>query len=329
MNQTERGVAFQFGVHDDAQGVEIVDLVEGLVLVVHLAVDGIDRFDAPLEREVNVVLAHFAVDRRADLFDEVEVLPVLFLNMPANLFVTDGVKILQAEVLEFLLDALHTEPMRQRRVDVHGFQRGQAALGLGLCVKRAHIVQAVAELDEDDPHVLRHGKQHLAQVFDVRLFLVLNPQGDDLRQPVNQHSDVCAEFLLDLVQVGLVRAVLHRVVQERGADGIGVQFQTRHNLCHGNRVGDIRFSARAHLPAVHLVCVFVCRTDLVRVVLFSRRAQTSGRVSRQAWWSVTTVSMPRVFAYAVSSTAVIPVSTVIISRTPASASRSIAPRDRP
>ena len=163
--------------------------------------------------------------------------------------------------------------MRQRRVDVHGFQRGQAALGLGLCVKRAHIVQAVAELDEDDPHVLRHGKQHLAQIFDVRLFLVLNPQGDDLRQPVNQHGNVRAEFLLDLVQVGLVRAVLHRVVQERSADGIGVQFQTRHNLRHGNRVGDIRFSARAHLPAVHLVCIFVCRTDLVRVVLFSRRAQ--------------------------------------------------------
>ena len=53
-------------------------------------------------------------------------------------------------------------------------QRGDTLLFLGLGVQRAHIVQAVAKLDEDHAHVARHCKQHLAQRFDMAFFLILD-----------------------------------------------------------------------------------------------------------------------------------------------------------
>ena len=69
--------------------------------------------------------------------------------------------------------------MRQRRIDLHGFECGNAAFAVLLGTEGAHIVQAVAELDKDNAYVFCHSKQHLTQVFDMSLFLVFDLQLND------------------------------------------------------------------------------------------------------------------------------------------------------
>ena len=157
--------------------------------------------------------------------------------------------------------------MCQRRIDIHGFQRDGAAAVFLLCREGAHVVQAVAELDEDDADVLRHSEQHLADVLDVRLFLVLDVDLLDLGQTVHQHGDALSEFLRDDGKAGLVGTVLHRIVQQRGADRVGVEPEPRHDLGDGDGMGDIRFAALAFLSFMQFVCVFVCRLDLLAVVV--------------------------------------------------------------
>ena len=57
--------------------------------------------------------------------------------------------------------------MRERRVDLPCLQGDATLLGGRQRVERAHIVQTVAQLDEDDASVPRHGDEQLAEVLGL------------------------------------------------------------------------------------------------------------------------------------------------------------------
>ena len=84
------------------------------------------------------------------------------------------------------LDALHAQAVGDGRVDLHGFQGLLLLLAGALVLHGAHVVQPVADFDEDHPDVLGHGHEHLAQVLHLLLFLgdILHPRqlGDPLHQ---------------------------------------------------------------------------------------------------------------------------------------------------
>ena len=61
--------------------------------------------------------------------------------------------------------------MRDRRVNLHGFQRLVALLALGQELEGTGIVQSVGQLDQDNADILRHGEEHLAQVLELLLLL--------------------------------------------------------------------------------------------------------------------------------------------------------------
>ena len=52
MNDTERGIAFQLRIDDDAKRIKVVDLIKGLVLVIHLFIDRIHALDTAFQLEV-------------------------------------------------------------------------------------------------------------------------------------------------------------------------------------------------------------------------------------------------------------------------------------
>ena len=43
----------------------------------------------------------------------------------------------------------------------------------GHVLERAHVVQPVGELDDDDPPIISHGNEHRAQVLDLLLQLLV------------------------------------------------------------------------------------------------------------------------------------------------------------
>ena len=84
------------------------------------------------------------------------------------------------------------------RVDVEGFA-GDLLLLLGLQVlERAHVVQAVGELDDDDANVGDHGEQHLADVLGLVVFAVGELDLVELGDAFDDVRDLLAEALGDL-----------------------------------------------------------------------------------------------------------------------------------
>ena len=109
--------------------------------------------------------------------------------------VAHRVEVLEREVLQLEVERVEAEAVGDRRVDVERLARDALALRRRHRVERAHVVQAVGELDQDDAHVARHREQHLAEVLRLR---------------------VLARRELDLVELGhAVDQLGHRLAERR------------------------------------------------------------------------------------------------------------------
>ncbi len=153
-------------------------------------------------------------------------------------------------------------------IDLHGLERGVALFLRGLGIEGAHVVQPVAQLDEDDPDILTHGQKHFAHVLGLLVLtggeLDLAQLGDpvdlltggelDLAQlgdPVDQQRHVFAKGLFHRLQRGI--GILDDVVQQGGHDTVGIHAQLDEQRRHVQRVGDIRLARQPHLPGMGVI----------------------------------------------------------------------------
>jgi hypothetical protein len=101
-------------------------------------------------------------------------------------------------------------------------------------------VRAVGELDQDDPDVLGHRHQHLAEVLGL-LFLdadrLRGLEGAELGDPFHQVEHFLAEQLADLLRLG--EGVLDGVVQQAGDDAGFVQLQFGEKTRHFQRMDEV------------------------------------------------------------------------------------------
>jgi hypothetical protein len=104
-------------------------------------------------------------------------------------------------------------------------------------VERAHVVQAVGQLDEEDAQVLAHRQQELAQVFRRAFAFRHRLDLGKLGHPVDQPGDIGAEQALDLLDSG--QRVFHGVVEKRGHDGFLIELQLGHQARHFDRVREV------------------------------------------------------------------------------------------
>ena len=235
-------------VHDDPEGVQIEDLVQGLVLGVHLAVNGIRVLDAAVHLTVDAIVVHALLDAGLDGSQKFLVGGGTVGQGLLDLLVAHGVEVAQRQVFQLPLQLLHTEAVGDGGVDLHGFQTLFPLLHGGLVFHRPHIVQTVANLDEDDPDVIGHGHEHLTQILHLLLFL-----GDelDLGQLGHALHQVGHRQTKALGHIGVGGAgVLDGVVEQGGDDRVHIQTQVSHDLGHGQGVDDIRLAAFAELTVV-------------------------------------------------------------------------------
>jgi len=152
------------------------------------------------------------------------------------------------EFLQFVEQLVESQSIGDGRVDFHGLARHAAALGRRDRLQRAHVVQTVGELDQDDAHVARHREQHLAEVLRLRVLGRLEFDLVELGDAVHQVGDRLAEGVRDL---GLGdRGVLHHVVQQRRHQCLPVQAPAREDLGHGERMRHIGFAGLARLAGM-------------------------------------------------------------------------------
>ena len=138
--------------------------------------------------------------------------------------------------------------MRERRVDLERLLRLAHLRLLALVLDRAHVVEPVGELDQDDADVLRHRDDHLPVVLRVRLLAGLEGRPRQLRDALDQLGDLVAELGLELVEVGL--GVLDDVVQERRRERLLVQVELGADLRDRPRMVDERLAGAPRLTLV-------------------------------------------------------------------------------
>ncbi len=136
------------------------------------------------------------------------------------------------------------------RVDLHRLAGDALLLVRRQAVQRAHVVEAVGQLDQDDPDVLGHGQEHLSDVLGLLLLVAVGAEPRQLRDAVDELGDLAAEALLDVGQA--VFGVLGDVVQERGLDRDRVDAELGHDLGRGDRVRDVGLTRRTALAGVRL-----------------------------------------------------------------------------
>ena len=76
----------------------------------------------------------------------------------------------ERQLLQLVPNLAHSKPVGDRGVDIESFLGDRDAPLFREMVERAHVVQAVGQLQQDDPDVIYHRQQHLAEVFGLAFF---------------------------------------------------------------------------------------------------------------------------------------------------------------
>ena len=205
-----------------------------------------------------------------DLLDQRLPLVAACVDEVGDLAVRAGVQGLEGEVLELPLDLLHAEAVRERGVDLERLGRDAPLLRFGEDPERAHVVQAVGELDEQHADVARHRDDHLADVLGLLVLPRAEVESLELREPVDDARHLGSEALLDVVDGR--RRVLDRVVQQRRLERRRVESQVGEDARHRDRMRDEVLARTPSLPLVRGLGEREGARDLARIGLGVVRA---------------------------------------------------------
>ena len=155
-------------VEDDAYGEEVIDALEGALLLLHLLPDGVYGLCASLDMEIQSGLLQALLNR----FYE-----ALYVSIATGLslvkFILDVVigivlGIFQRQVLQLRLQAIESQLMCQRSIERHTlFAHLAAQLVLLAVAYLTHQIQAVGNHDEDYTHILSQGEKQVAEILGL------------------------------------------------------------------------------------------------------------------------------------------------------------------
>ena len=123
---------------------------------------------------------------------------------------------LKAQVLQFALNLVQSQTISQRRIDVKGLA-GNLVLFVGrLTLQGAHIVQTVADLDDNHTDIIAHGEKKFLEVLGLCRSLLAKDTTADLGQTIHNLCDLGTKDILDVLY-GIV-GIFYHIVQQGCTD---------------------------------------------------------------------------------------------------------------
>ena len=250
-DDAEGAIAVAHGLGQDPDGRQVVDLVEFPPTLVHLLPDRIEVLGPARDFGLDADLPELLLQKRDQGVDLGLALEPALGHPAHQLLVVLGLHHPQRQVLELGLDLGHAEPVRQRGVDVEGLLGDLLGPVGRQVVERAHVVQAVRELDHQHAEVVGHGHDHLPEV--LRLPLLPRGEGElaDLGHSVDEVGDFRPELPRQVVLGG--PRILEHVVQEAGDDRGDVHLEVHEEAGDFQGVGEVGLARCALLALVALL----------------------------------------------------------------------------
>ena len=251
MHGTKRGIAIAHRMSDDAQRHQVVNLGELLALALHLLIDGPIVLGTTVDLKALKTNAIELIGERLDGLGQITLANLARLGYHArDALVGIGLQVEEGQVLELPLDRAHAQAVGQRRVYVHGLACLKQTAVLTQGGKRAHVMQAVGELDDDDANVLGHGEEHLAQREGLLLVHAVDFDVGKLGHAVDEFCHGFAKQAGNIGKRGL--GILDSIVQQRGAHHIAVHLEVGQNDGNLDGMVNVHLARAALLVAVLL-----------------------------------------------------------------------------
>ena len=250
MHDAERAIAILHRADDDPKAEDVGQLLEGDRLALHLAPHRKGRLLASGDRRGDAARLELLGEFVLDALDDAAVLRAQIVQSLLDGLMRFRHQMPKGEALEFLAQALHAHAAGERRIDVERLLSDARALLLRDEMQRAHIVQAVGELDEQHAHVFGDGEQQFAEILALPRLLGDEIELFDLGQALDEFADLFAKQPVDLLARGV--GVFERIVQNGRDDRRVVELQIGEDRGDFERVGEIRVAGGAGLRPMRL-----------------------------------------------------------------------------
>ena len=274
MHNAQHRIAVLHGVDNHADGDQVIDLIKGLVLEHHLLVDRIEV----LRTSVHVIMDMRFIQLGGEFFNHHADVVLTLLALHADLLnqhlIAGRVNVPKRQVFQFRLDRIHAQPVGQGRVDIERFPRDGHLSLRGLEAQRAHVVQAVRELNEHNTDIAAHGQDHLSEAFRLGFLTVGKIELIQFGDTVHQLSHFVAELAPDILELNAV-TVFDRIVQKTGRDRGRVNHQLGENARNKTRMNKVRLTALAFLTRMRffrkMICFLHQQISVAGIVLLDSR----------------------------------------------------------
>lgn len=218
------------------------------MLLPHLAVHAVGRLLAPAHIGLDALALQPLGHHDLDLLHQLLAVAARAADRVRDRPVAHRVQGREGQVLEFVLEGVDPEPVRDRRIDVQRLARDAALAVLRHRADGAHVVQPVGQLDQDDADVVDHRQHHLLEIRR----LLFGPRREGEVSQLAEAIDQARNRVAELFAQGLERylGILQHIVQQGGDDAVRVERELGHRP--GNRQGmvDVGLAAQALLALV-------------------------------------------------------------------------------
>ena len=148
---------FQRGIDDDADGEEVIDSLEGTLLLLHLLPDAVDGLGAPLDVELQTRLRQSLADGLDKALD-ISITTLLGgTELVLDVIVGIVLKILQRQVLQLAFQLVKTQFVSQGSIEIGCLLADLHLLAMNSrrdIAYLSHQIDTVGYHDQDDTHVL-------------------------------------------------------------------------------------------------------------------------------------------------------------------------------
>ena len=234
---------------DNVDLMHMLQFLEGLSRVLHLAPQGIDRTRTGIDVRLDAMLGQGLANGLQKCLNILAMHAHIAVDLLLDAVILLGRTPTEREVLEFRLDLVKAQSIGKGSIEVVGLRRDLHLLVGAHRTKGTHVVHTVGQFDEQRANIIVDRIKHMLEVIDLLRNLVVSVR--ILGQHAHKVGNVFAKTLAKVFH--RIVGVLYHVVQQGSHHRVGLQSKfDQRDTCHGYRVGDIGDAALPDLFRVSL-----------------------------------------------------------------------------